>query len=183
MPLNPAARRWLTWLALLCAAAAQAAESLPRAADLGREARAAAERGEPLVILFSRADCRYCEIVRRDYLLPLHAASQRGTGPLVRQVDQGSPTPLTDFDGRRSDHGTFANRQRIRLVPVVAFFDAHGQALTEPLVGLRLRDFYGSYLETALAQARQRLRENAGADAAPDAPLNRDASPPRSPSR
>lgn len=129
---------------------------LPRAVNLQQESRQAAARGQPLIVLFSRQDCRFCDQVRRDYLMPMARASARD-GPVVRQVDQDRDTPLIGFDGTTISHARFASQQKIRLVPVVAFFGPDGQALGKPIVGLRLPDFYQSYLDEAISQAKARL--------------------------
>lgn len=145
------------WLVLLCIAAPALAgpKTLPTATDLRSEAARAAAQGQPLLILYSRQDCRYCATVRRDYLIPLQAG---GKGPLIRQIDQDSDAPLLDFAGERSSHSAFAAARKVRTVPMVAFYGPRGEPLAEPIVGLRLADFYSAYLDDALAEARTRLR-------------------------
>ena len=142
----------LAWLPLL-APAAPASHDLPAAVDLRLEAAAAARRGGPLVIVFSRKDCAYCRTVKRDYLQPLAAQPRYRERLLVRQVDQDSDAPLTDFAGRPTTHAAFAAAARVRLVPVVAFYGPAGKPLAEPIVGARLADFYQSDLEAAIDQS------------------------------
>lgn len=139
---------------LFCWGAALAA-GLPGALDLRAEAALARRGGYPLVILFSREDCRYCEAVRRDHLLPTMAAKTYGGALVVRQVDQDSERPLIDFAGRQTTHAAFAKAEKVKLVPVVAFYGEAGQRLAEPIVGLRLPDFYNVYLEDALQKGRR----------------------------
>jgi thioredoxin-related protein len=139
-------------LAIAAGTAAEAANDLPAARDLRVEAERSTQAGHPLVIIFSRADCRYCETVKRDYLKPL-AADPRYAKLVIRQVNQDSDAPLSDFRGEKTSHARFASAQKVKLVPVVAFYDAQGRQLAEPIVGARLPDFYQSYLETALAKA------------------------------
>ena len=147
-------RLFLGCLLLAGAALAQAA-SLPPAVNLQAEAKMARAAGYPLVILYSRQDCRYCAAVRREHLLPLTKSPEYGGRVVVRQIDQDRETPLIDFTGAATTHAAFARRERVRLVPVVAFYGAQGQALADPIVGLRLPDFYDSYLESALQAARR----------------------------
>lgn len=129
---------------------------LPRAVNLQKESRQAAAHGEPLIVLFSRADCRYCEQVRRDYLIRMGRQPATG-GPVVRQIDQDRETPLIGFDGAPTSHARFASEQKVRLVPVVAVYGPDGQMLSKPIIGLRLPDFYQSYLDEAISQAKARL--------------------------
>lgn len=132
---------------------ALAANDLPPAADLRAEAAQAALQGGPLVILYSRRDCKYCETVKRDYLKPLASHPRYRDSLLIRQINQDSEQPLVDFRGERTTHARFASSQKIKLVPVVAFFGPDGRRLAKPIVGARLPDFYPSYLETAIEQS------------------------------
>ncbi len=78
----------------------------------------------------------------------------------IVQVDVDSDAPLLGFAGERTDHAAFAQQQDMKFTPTVALFDAHGRLLGEPLVGLSLPDYYGTYLERAIEEANARLRRN-----------------------
>lgn len=153
-------RRWagqLGGLILACAPmAALDASELLRAADLRAEAEQAARRGVPLIVIYSRDDCKFCKTVKRDYLEPL-AAGQKA--PLVREISQDRDAPLTDFQGRPTTHAAFATGEKIKLVPVVAFYGRNGRQLAEPIVGARLADFYQSYLDEAIALSSRQLKK------------------------
>jgi hypothetical protein len=137
-----------------CAIAGE--DELAAARDLRREAAAAARRGQPLVLLFSGQQCPYCDEVRKRWLLPLHR--ETGTSrPMIRQIDQDGEHTLVDFQGKETTHARFAAAQKITFVPVVATYGPAGEVLAEPIVGLRLRDFYGAYLSAQLDEARARL--------------------------
>lgn len=144
---------------LMAGPLAQAAgNDLPPAADLRAEAAQAAQLGGPLVVLYSRRDCKYCETVKRDYLKPLATQPRYRDRVLIRQINQDSDQPLADFRGEKTTHARFAAGEKIKLVPVVAFFGPNGQRLAESIVGARLPDFYPSYLETAVEQSMAALK-------------------------
>lgn len=132
---------------------------LTPANDLATEADAAARMGMPLVIVFSRTDCRYCDSVKRDYLKPLQNLPAYRGRLVVREIGQDRQTPLLDFHGNATTHALFAARERIRLVPVVAFYGPDGISLAPPIIGTRLPDFYQSDLDSAIDQARDRLKQ------------------------
>ena len=136
--------------------AAAAGNDLPAAVDLRTEAAQSAAAGRPLVVIFSRADCPYCETVKRDYLKPL-AANPRYRDVPVRQVNQDSDAPLTNFHGEKTTHSRFAGVEKVKLVPVVAFYGPQGRRLADPIIGARLPDFYQSYLEEAIVKATASL--------------------------
>lgn len=155
-------RRWarlsggliLAWLATH----ALAATDLPLAGDLRAEAAQAARSGTPLIVIYSRQDCKYCEAVKRDYLKPL--AARHPDRLLIRQINQdGETLALTDFKGSVSTHARVAAGEKVKLVPVVAFYGPEGRQLAAPIVGARLPDFYQSYLEDAIEQSARALKK------------------------
>ncbi len=144
----------LAWLATH----ALAATDLPLATDLRNEAAQAARNGTPLIVIYSREDCKYCEAVKRDYLKPLAARHQNSL--MIRQINQdGDNLPLTDFKGAATTHARMATGEKIKLVPVVAFYGPDGRQLASPIVGARLPDFYQSYLEEAIEQSGRALKK------------------------
>lgn len=140
-------------LAWMLVHSAWAAETLTKATDLTQDGAWVRQQQGVLVLMFSRQDCRYCEVVRRDYLIPLQHDARYREQVRIRQIDQDSAEPLRDFAGQMTRHDDYARLRRVRMVPVVLFVDEQGKSLTSPLVGLRLPDFYQSYLEDALNTA------------------------------
>ncbi len=130
--------------------AAWAAGGLPPARDLAVDGQWATTQHGAVIILFSRADCGYCERVRREYLLPLERDARYQGRVRIRQINQDSEMAVLDFEGKPTTHSRFARRHQVRMVPVVAFFGAGGKPGAAPMVGLRLPDFYQSYLESSL---------------------------------
>ncbi|MFN4324739.1 MAG: thioredoxin family protein [Azonexus sp.] len=135
------------------------ASELSRAADLRAEAAAAARNGLPLIVLYSRDDCTFCQTIKREHLAPMAADTRRGKRLMIREIAQDRDTPLTDFQGQSTTHAAFAAREKIRLVPVVAFYGPNGRKLADPIVGARLPDFYQSYLDDAIEQASRKLKQ------------------------
>lgn len=145
----------LAWLA----PPAWSGTELPPASDLRREASQAARAGAPLILIYSRQDCKYCTTVKRDYLLPLAADRRFRDRVVIRQINQDGEQALRDFKGNTTSHARFAHGEKIKLVPVVAFLGPDGRQLAEPIVGARLPDFYMSYLEAAIEQASLALKK------------------------
>ena len=147
-------RRLLVAAAMAVPALPVRAESaLARPVSLPRHAQAAAARGDPLVLLVSLAGCPYCEQVRQSYLLPMAAQ-----GAPVFQIDIGSSSAVTDFDGVSRSHDAITRVRSARFAPTVMFLDPEGRELAERLVGAGLADFYGALLEQRMQTAREKLR-------------------------
>ncbi|MEM5273405.1 thioredoxin fold domain-containing protein [Cupriavidus taiwanensis] len=144
-----AAGALLTAMAAMAKVFAASSPHLPPATDLAAHGADAARRGEPLVVLVSMPGCGYCDAVRRNYLGPQAAAGEIA----VRELDMSADTPLRDADGSHTTARAWARAHQIRVAPTVLFLDRQGRAAASPLRGMQ-PDFYGAYLEQALAQAR-----------------------------
>lgn len=144
-------------LGLARAARASGEASIAPAADFRADGRLSRERREPIVVLFSLPGCPYCETVRRSHLAPMLRDAASAGRMIVRQVDVGVEEPVTGFGGERTTHAAIARAHGVRFAPVVAFWDGEGRALADPLKGMLLPDFYGAYLEDAIASARAKL--------------------------
>ena len=126
--------------------------ALPVPASLPEAARLAASQGEPLVLLVSLPGCPYCELVRRNYLLP----ARNETGLQAWQLNiTDTSTPLIGFDGKATSAAAQTRAWKATFTPTVLFLGPQGQMLAEPLVGAAIPDFYGAYLDERLALARR----------------------------
>lgn len=134
----------------------QRANGLPLARDLAEDARRMRHERKPLLLFFDREECPYCEQALREYLLPM-ATGGWGERALFRQVEIDRALPLIGFDGRETTHRALAEQYDAVLSPTVVVVGPDGERLADPLVGLMV-DFYGAYLETALAEGAARLR-------------------------
>ncbi|MEW5887656.1 MAG: hypothetical protein AB1768_01200 [Pseudomonadota bacterium] len=154
-------RRLLAVLALILAwpppPTAAAPREIPRADNLAADASRMRAARIPLLVLYSQADCHWCELVRRDHLLPLLSRPGSGARLLIRQIDSDSDKPLTDFGGSRITHRAFARREGAKVTPTLAVYGPDGRRLAEPLVGVRIADYYGTYIERLIEQAQQNL--------------------------
>ncbi|MFN7087614.1 MAG: thioredoxin fold domain-containing protein [Burkholderiales bacterium] len=145
---------------LACAAAAAGAQDgeLPHAGDLATVAAQAREHRTPVMLAFTQASCRFCQIAKRDYLVPLHRNPAWRERVVIREVDLDRGTPLRDFGGQTVTPREFAHRYRVSRVPTVIVVDDKGAVLSSPVTGLLADDFYQLYLERAIEEGLYRLR-------------------------
>lgn len=136
--------------------------NLPIASDLQRDGAASTHSGVPVLLFFDRGDCPYCEQALREFLVPMSRGDEWGMRAVYRQIEIDEDRPLVAFDGATTTHQAFARRHDIRLTPTIYLVDATGMPLAPPLVGLMTPDFYGAYLEKAIASATARLRPGGG---------------------
>ena len=128
--------------------------ALPVPTSLPQAARRAEAKGEPLVVLITLPGCVYCELVRRNYLLPARLGNDLQAWQL--NVNDNT-TPLIGFDGKPTTAARQAKAWKATFTPTVLFIGSQGQELAERLVGIAVPDFYGAYLEQRLVTARKAL--------------------------
>ena len=156
--------RLLTACALILAwgmplsGAASVGNSLVQATSFKADARQAAQRKIPVMVLFSSPECHYCDQVKSVYLVPMHKDPAYRKKVIIREVTVGSNTPLTNFDGTATTEGAFAAFNKVFMVPTVKVFDTRGNEASEAIVGLLIADFYFGYLEAAIEEGTRKVR-------------------------
>ncbi len=147
---------WLAGAPVAADVAAGALPPVPMARDLAAENRGGPNRDRPVVILFSRQLCGWCDKARREHLNAM--AANPATGALFLQVDIDSDARLVDFSGQATSHRVFGRRHNVKLTPSLMFFAGDGRPLAGAIVGYRLPEFYGTLIETAIEGSRKQLQ-------------------------
>ena len=137
---------------------ASAGASLVHASNFQRDARDAARKKVPVLLLFSSPECHYCDRVKREYLVPMQQDPAYGKKVIIREITVGSNAPLTDFDGTQITEGAFATAHKVYMVPTIQVLDTRGKETGEAIVGLLIPDFYFGYLEAAIEQGMRKVR-------------------------
>ncbi len=147
----------LAW-GLALPGAARAVDSLVHATNLQADARTAAKRRAPLLVVFTSPHCPYCERVKREYLIPMHKDPAYRSRVVIREVTIGATDPLTGFDGTSTTEGAFAAAHKVFMVPTVQVFDTQGNTVGDAIVGLLIPDYYFGYLESAIDAGVNKVR-------------------------
>ena len=137
---------------------ARAADSLVHAKDFQADARTAAKRQVPVLVVFTSPHCPYCERVKREYLIPMHQAPAYRNRVIIREVTLGASDPLIGFDGTPTTEGAYAAAHKVFMVPTVQVFDTKGNATGDAIVGLLIPDYYFGYLESAIDAGVNKVR-------------------------
>ena len=134
---------------------------LPPARDFHADANALGKQPRLVVVLFSIPDCPYCEQIRREQLLPLVRDRGLADSLVVREVSIGGARTLVDFQGVPTTEAAFAREAQAKFSPTVAFFAPTGNQVAPAIVGARLPDFYGAYLDDAIHTGIAKIRDRA----------------------
>ena len=128
--------------------ARDSALSMPVWLQLSAALAVAVARGDPLVLLVSLPGCPFCEEVRRNYLLPMHADGL----PAWRITVDDKLQRVLDFNGRASSGAALVAQWKVQVTQTVLFFVAKGTEIACFLEGIPA-DFYGTYLDGANSHA------------------------------
>ncbi|MHB8345828.1 MAG: thioredoxin family protein [Acidiferrobacterales bacterium] len=135
-----------------------AAAGLPVARNLHADGQLAARERLPVLVFFYAHSCAYCKEVDELYLQPRYADAAYRKKVIFREVNIRSGRALRDFSGKMTSAAAFASRYGVSLTPTIKLLDAHGREVVPSLVGVASPDFYGSYLDAAVAAADNKLR-------------------------
>lgn len=139
-------------------ALSHAASGLVQANNFQADARDAARRKIPVLVLFSSPFCHFCERVKEEYLLPMHKDRAYRSKVVIREVEVGSTRPIVGFDGKPTTEGAFAAASKVFMVPTVKVFDLRGNEASEPLIGLLTPDYYFGHLQAAIDEGARKVR-------------------------
>ena len=133
---------------------------VPEITDLQREARLAATRQVPILVMFGADHCSYCHQLEEDFLKPMLRSGDYTDKVLIRQVQLDGYGSVRDFDGREISVDDLASRYDVRLTPTVVFVDQQGRRVAPNLVGLSTVDYYGGFLDDSIERSLRVLRGN-----------------------
>lgn len=127
------------------------------ATDFAADARLAARRRLPLMVVFTADGCSYCELLEDDFVKPMLISGDYTNKVIIRRVNIDGFAPLRDFNGKTISVDDFTARYHVSVTPTVVFLDPHGKPLAQRLVGVSTPDFYGGYLDQAIDTALAHL--------------------------
>ncbi len=130
--------------------------------DLSQDARLSEERRLPVMLLFSADYCGFCTRLSEEFLVPMQRSGEYRDRVLIREIRIDNYATLRDFEGQPTMPEDLAYRYDISVTPTILFLDHRGRELTQRMVGLGTVDFFGLYLDAAIASARARLHAEAG---------------------
>lgn len=151
---------WTTIVALCLLFGVAGADDtpVPMARDLQADERVSRQQGIPIMLLVTREDCGYCQLLKRVVIRPMIISGEYVDRVLIREVMIDAESTLVDFDGKTVSPFAVANRYNALLTPTVLLVGGDGRVLVDKLIGISNQDMYLWYLDNALADATRILR-------------------------
>ena len=144
------------WLAIN---ALRADVTVPVAADLQQLGDQALSRELPILLTFTSLICSYCELLEEDFLQPMLLSGEYRDRVMIRKLELGPGTSVTDFNGKKIMASELSSRYRVFVTPTLLFVDGNGKELAERIVGINTPELFGGYLDDCIKTALLHLRD------------------------
>lgn len=131
---------------------------IPLAQDFVADSRQALQNKTPILIIFSIPNCKYCEKIKQEIILPMLTLKEYDSKVIIRHINAGTLNALKNFDKQNSNHGKFAFVQGVNFFPTVMLFAHDGMPLGK-MVGVANFDYYWSELDKIINQSTLKFKQ------------------------
>jgi thioredoxin-related protein len=90
-------------------------------------AKAKAEGKQGVLVFFEMDECPFCHYMKKNVLNQPEIQAYYREHFLMLPVDIEGDVEMTDFEGNATTQKAWAEKNRVRATPVIAFFDLDGQ--------------------------------------------------------
>jgi thioredoxin-related protein len=140
---------------MACADASPA--EVPQALDLASDGLLAQAHGVPIMLVFTREECDFCELLKSAVVQPMILSGEYEDRAIIREVMIDKGPDLVDFEGRTVSPFSVANDFDALLSPTVVFVGPGGREVGKRLIGINNVDMYLWYLDKSLAEGAQAI--------------------------
>lgn len=131
---------------------------VPTTTNLQADARLAAEKQIPILVMFSATHCGYCEAIKADQLRPMLISGDYDNQVIIRELHIDSVADVINFDGQRIAADDLASKHNVWVTPTIMFFDAQGNTLAPKILGYNTPSMFGGYLDENIELSRNMIR-------------------------
>ena len=148
---------FLAVLLLLVFNNAKATSALAKIDDFSSVSELSLTNNIPIVLLIEQSGCHYCEIVSEEFLHPLQNSNRFKDKAIFRRISLDSGETITSLNNTDITTDAFCEEYGAKFTPTVLFLDGNGNSLTQKILGMSSRDYYGYELEKSILKAYQSL--------------------------
>jgi thioredoxin-related protein len=119
-----------------------------------------ARQSEKIIMLEVTASyCSYCGLLEEEIIKPMKRSGDYEQTVLIRQLAIDSFYTVKDFADNETTPASLAQKYKVKITPTLLFLDANGNEVAERILGVYSLDFYGAYVDAALATGLKVIRE------------------------
>ena len=158
----------LTGLPLLAQQDEENGDDLPfvqieRITDLQALGQRARREGKIILLEVEASDCPYCRKLEEEILKPMLRSGDYESNTLIVQLEIDGYDSIRDWNGTETTPAAVSSRYRVFVTPTLLFLDAGGREVSKRIVGINSVDFFGAYVDEALAEGRKHIAERQSA--------------------
>lgn len=127
------------------------------AVDLAADGELARNGGVVILLMLSREHCGWCELLKREQLLPMLKSGDYRERVLIRELRIDPWVQVRDFAGESMIGARLASRYGVKVTPTLLFLDPVGRELTQRIVGINTPELFGWYLDRTIDDAGEAL--------------------------
>jgi len=135
-----------------------AADLLPLR-HLQQDLQQARAQGKIILLEVSASYCTYCLTLEEEIIQPMLISGDYEDIVLFRYLSIDSYQTLIDAQGQATTPGALSSKWGADLTPTLLFLGGSGEELAERMVGVYSLDYYGYFVDQAIAEALKKQRQ------------------------
>jgi thioredoxin-related protein len=125
--------------------------------DLSKDARLARDRGLIILLEFSSDSCGYCRLLEEEFLKPMSLDQEYSEKVIIRSIPMDGDQSFRGFKGELTSASEFASKYDVDVTPTMVFVDANGEEQSDKLVGIWSIDYFSSFIDERIDNAREKV--------------------------
>jgi len=127
--------------------------------DLSAIADQARRTGKIIMLEVSASYCSYCDLLEEEIIKPMLRSGDYKDSVLIRQLKMDNLSTIKDINGNDTTPAALAAAYHVKLTPTLLFLDADGNEVAKRIPGVYSLDFFGGYVDEALAKGLRTIRQ------------------------
>ena len=117
-----------------------------------------AHSGNKIIMLeVSASYCDYCRTLEEEIIKPMLRSGDYTRNVLIRQLEIDDSYLVNNISGEQITPSKLAEKFKIKITPTLLFLDAHGNEVSERILGVYSLDFYGGYVDQAIIDGLKKV--------------------------
>lgn len=130
------------------------------AVDFAALSSEAKRSGKIIMLEVSASDCGYCRTLEEEIIKPMLRSGDYEQQVLIRKLEIDRYSDVRHFSGARISPVQLAHQYDVFVTPTLMFLDGQGREVSERIVGINSLDFFGGYVDDALAEGHHKIQTN-----------------------
>ena len=119
----------------------------------------AKQSGKVILLEMSASTCGYCITLEEEIIKPMLRSGDYDN-VLIRKLDIDSHYPMNDLNGNKSSAFELSSKMGVYVTPTLLFLDGDGNEVSNRIIGVNTLEMYGGYVDDALRQGLQKIKQN-----------------------